>query len=80
MLSTLQQLGGAAGTALLVGVLASRIGAGAAAGTDAIQAQINGFSAGFLVASICAVGMVVIALFLTKAEDPATAPAQEHAH
>jgi DHA2 family lincomycin resistance protein-like MFS transporter len=80
VLSTLQQLGGAAGTALLVGVLASRIGAGAAAGTDAIQAQINGFSAGFLVASICAVGMVVIALFLTKAKEPATAAAEAHAH
>ncbi|MCV9994645.1 DHA2 family efflux MFS transporter permease subunit [Paeniglutamicibacter sp. ZC-3] len=80
VLSTLQQLGGAAGTALLVGVLASRIGAGAAAGADPIQAQIDGFSAGFLVASICAVGMVVIALFLTKAREPAPATAAEHAH
>ena len=78
VLSTLQQLGGAAGTALLVGVLASRIGAGAAAGIDPIQAQINGFSAGFTVASICAAGMVVIALFLSKAEEPAVA--EVHAH
>lgn len=80
VLSTLQQLGGAAGTALLVGVLASRIGAGAAAGTDPLQAQINGFSAGFLVASICAVGMVAISLFLTKAVEPATAAAEERVH
>ncbi|RAX48880.1 MFS transporter [Arthrobacter sp. AQ5-05] len=78
VLSTLQQLGGAAGTALLVGVLASRIGAGAAAGIDPIQAQINGFSAGFTVAAICAAGMVVIAFFLSKAEEPAEA--QVHAH
>lgn len=74
VLSTLQQLGGAAGTALLVGVLASRIGAGAEAGIDPIQAQINGFSAGFMVAAICSVGMIIISLFLTKAETPASAP------
>lgn len=72
VLSTLQQLGGAAGTALLVGVLASRIGAGAAAGTDPIEAQISGFSAGFTVGALCAVGMLIIALFMTKtpAEEP----------
>ena len=79
VLSTLQQLGGAAGTALLVGVLASRISTGAAAGTDPIAAQISGFSAGFTVAAICAVGMVVVALFLSKA--PAEELAEkEHVH
>lgn len=78
VLSTLQQLGGAAGTALLVGVLASRIGAGAEAGIDPIQAQINGFSAGFMVAAICSAGMIIISLFLTKAEVPATAPVHAH--
>jgi DHA2 family lincomycin resistance protein-like MFS transporter len=79
VLSTLQQLGGAAGTALLVGVLASRIAAGAVAGTDPIAAQISGFSAGFTVGAVCAVGMVVIALFMSKA--PAEERAQSaHAH
>ena len=79
VLSTLQQLGGAAGTALLVGVLASRISAGAAAGTDPIAAQISGFSAGFTVAAMCALGMVVVALFLTKA--PAEEPSEQaHVH
>ena len=79
VLSTLQQLGGAAGTALLVGVLASRIAAGAVAGTDPIAAQISGFSAGFTVGAVCAVGMVVIALFMSKA--PAEERAESaHAH
>ncbi|MDO5744195.1 MAG: DHA2 family efflux MFS transporter permease subunit [Micrococcaceae bacterium] len=78
VLSTLQQLGAAAGTALLVGVLASRIGAGAASGIDPIQAQLNGFSAGFTVASFCAVGMVVIAFFMSKAELPAEAGSSNH--
>lgn len=73
VLSTLQQLGGAAGTALLVGVLASRIAAGAAVGSDPLDAQISGFSAGFTVGAICAVGMVVIALFMSNA------PAEENA-
>lgn len=80
VLSTLQQLGAATGTALLVGVLASRIGAGSTAGIDPIAAQLDGFSAAFTVASICAAGMIVIAFFMAKAELPAQTAAQTQTH
>ncbi|WP_104092492.1 MDR family MFS transporter [Arthrobacter sp. GMC3] len=72
MLSTLQQLGGAAGTALLVGVMSAGTVAAAAAGKTAIAAQASGFSNGFMVAAIVSLGIVVIAAFMAP-EKSATA-------
>lgn len=69
LLSTLQQLGGAAGTALLVGVMSAGTLAAAAAGKDALAAQSSGFSNGFMVAAFVSLGIVVIAAFMGK--DPA---------
>lgn len=66
LLSTLQQLGGAAGTALLVGVMSAGTLAAAAAGEDPITAQTTGFSHGFMVAGCVALGIVVIAAFMGK--------------
>jgi MFS transporter, DHA2 family, lincomycin resistance protein len=66
MLSTLQQLGGAAGTALLVGVMSAGTVAAAAAGKTALAAQASGFSRGFLVAAIVSLGIVVIAAFMAS--------------
>ncbi|ALV45077.1 MFS transporter [Arthrobacter alpinus] len=79
VLSTLQQLGGAAGTALLVGVMSAGTVAAAAAGKDEIVAQASGFSNGFMVAACVSLGIVVIAAFMGKApavtghDSPATA-------
>ena len=87
LLAALQQLGGAAGTALLVGVMSAGTIAAAAAGKNEIAAQTNGFSAGFLVAAIVALGIVVIAAFMGKSDagasfapDPATAEPTEKVH
>lgn len=68
LLSTLQQLGGAAGTALLVGVMAAGTVAAAAAGKDEIAAQTAGFSNGFMVAACVALGIVVVAAFMGKSD------------
>ncbi len=87
VLSTLQQLGGAAGTALLVGIMSAGTVAAAAAGKGEIAAQTAGFSSGFLVAAIVSLGIVVIALFMGKsdaepssASDPADAVLAKEAH
>ena len=66
LLATLQQLGGAAGTALLVGIMSAGTVAAAAAGKGEIAAQTAGFSSGFLVAGSVALGIVVIAVFMGK--------------
>lgn len=66
LLSTLQQLGGAAGTALLVGVMAAGTAAGLAAGQDGVTAETAGLSDGFLVAACVSLGIVVVAAFMGK--------------
>ncbi|MCU6481881.1 MDR family MFS transporter [Arthrobacter sp. A2-55] len=79
VLATLQQLGGAAGTALLVGVMTAGTLAAATAGKDALAAQASGFSASFLVAAFVSLGIVVIAMFMGKAaaaQDTDHAPAE----
>lgn len=66
ILSTLQQVAGAAGTALLVGVMAAQSRASAASGatTSAVEAEISGFRAAFLVAACVAIASIVLAAFL----------------
>ncbi|MDQ0279087.1 DHA2 family lincomycin resistance protein-like MFS transporter [Arthrobacter silviterrae] len=79
VLATLQQLGGAAGTALLVGVMTAGTLAAATAGKDPLAAQASGFSASFLVAAFVSLGIVVIAMFMGKAaaaQDTDHAPAE----
>lgn len=68
MLSTLQQLGGAAGTALLIGVMTAGTLSAAKAGKDALAAQASGFSSGFMVAAFVSLGIVVIAAFMAPAK------------
>lgn len=81
VLSTLQQLGGAAGTALLVGVMSAGTIAAAAAGKNEIAAQTSGFSNGFMVAAFVSLGIVVIAAFMGKdaavADAGSPAPAKD---
>ncbi|MCW4465828.1 DHA2 family efflux MFS transporter permease subunit [Glutamicibacter sp. MNS18] len=64
VLSTLQQLGGAMGTATVVGVVAASTAAKMAAGTDALNATVQGFSAGFIVGVVCGIGVTVIGFLL----------------
>jgi DHA2 family lincomycin resistance protein-like MFS transporter len=68
ILSTLQQVAGAAGTALLVGIMAGRTASLAASGTPALSAQVAGLHTAFLLATVVAVGAVVCALFLTTTQ------------
>lgn len=64
---TLQQVAGAAGTALLIALLALRAGVLGRTGVPALQAQLGGFHLAFLVAAVAAAGAFVLSLFVTKA-------------
>lgn len=66
VLSTLQQLGGAAGTALLVGIMASGTGAAMAAGAGEIDAAVQGYQAGFLAATFFAAGVFALTFLMRK--------------
>lgn len=85
LLATLQQLGGAAGTALLVGVMATGTLAAAGNGEDAVSAQVSGFNNGFFVAAVVSLGIVVIAALMgkgpasdTQEQSPALADLDAH--
>jgi DHA2 family lincomycin resistance protein-like MFS transporter len=64
IMATLQQVAGAAGTALLVTIMAGRTISLVSAGTPKLAAQISGLHAAFAVAAGVAVLAVVLALFL----------------
>jgi DHA2 family lincomycin resistance protein-like MFS transporter len=76
LLSTLQQLAGAMGTALLVGVVASATAAKIAAGTDELTAMVEGFQPGFLIGAACSVGIVVIGFLLGGRKQAVAAEAE----
>jgi DHA2 family lincomycin resistance protein-like MFS transporter len=64
ILSTLQQVAGAAGSALLVGIMAGRSASLVAAGAPAVAAQTEGLQTAFGVAMLVGLGAVACALFL----------------
>ncbi|MEA5455584.1 MDR family MFS transporter [Sinomonas sp. JGH33] len=66
ILSTLQQVAGAAGTALLVGVMAAQSQAAATSGSvsSPLEAQMAGFRGAFLMAACVAIASIVLAAFL----------------
>ncbi|GHD00525.1 MFS transporter [Zhihengliuella salsuginis] len=66
VLSTLQQLGGAAGTALLVGIMASGTASAMASGAQELDAAVEGFQAGFLTAAFFAVAVFVLTFLMRK--------------
>jgi len=76
ILSTLQQVAGAAGTALLVGIMAGRMASLTGSGAAPVAAQTAGLHSAFLVATVVVVGAVVCALFLRN-EKPVGEP-QHH--
>ncbi|SDS57260.1 MDR family MFS transporter [Microlunatus soli] len=65
-LMTLQQVAGAAGTALLIAIMAIRTGALARSGVDALHAQLGGIHASFLVGAVAAAIAFVLSAFVTK--------------
>lgn len=73
LLSTLQQLAGAMGTALIVGVVAASTASKVAAGTDVITATVEGFKPGFLVGAACSIGILVIGILLGGKKQESTA-------
>jgi DHA2 family lincomycin resistance protein-like MFS transporter len=77
ILSTLQQVAGAAGTALLVGVMAGRTASLTSAGIPALAAQVSGLHTAFLIATVVALGAVICALFLSNTQPAPSEPEPE---
>lgn len=69
VLNTLQQVAGAAGTAMLVAIYSGALHAGEAAGQTAAQAAAPGARAAFLLAGCIALVPVVLAFLIRKPED-----------
>jgi len=68
-LNTLQQVAGAAGTALLISIYSSTLHAGEAEGLSAAMAGLPGARAAFLMAAVIATATVVLAFFIRKPAD-----------
>ena len=66
-LMTLQQVAGAAGTALLIAIMAARASVLARTGTDALHAQLGGIHASFIVGAVAAAIAFVLSMFVTRA-------------
>lgn len=64
LLGTLQQLGGAAGTALLVAVMTSRASDLSAEGATENAASIGGMESAFTVAGVISIAVLVLAFFV----------------
>ena len=77
LLSTLQQLAGAMGTALLVGVVAATTAAKIASGSDQVTASVEGFQPGFMIGAACSVGIVVIGFLLGGKKEIVSLGAEE---
>ncbi|MGI3779347.1 MAG: MDR family MFS transporter [Janthinobacterium lividum] len=77
ILSTLQQVAGAAGTALLVAIYAGRSAALQATGVTAVDASLNAIQLAFRAAALISIATVVLAAFMhqTKPVEGAAAPA-----
>ncbi len=64
ILTTLQQVAGAAGTALLVAIMSGRTAELVGTGTDPVLAQNGGIQSAFLVAAVLCAGSIVCAIFM----------------
>lgn len=74
ILNTLQQLGGAAGTAIMITIYSSISAGGVAAGVAETTALAEGARAAFFVSGLLAAVALVVSLFVTRA------PAQDDSH
>lgn len=75
---TLHQVAGAAGTALLIALVAIRSHALSTAGTASLTAQLGGFKLAFMVAAVGAAAAFVMSMFVTRAEAGSTEHAAVH--
>ena len=75
ILSTLQQVAGAAGVALLVTIMTVRTAGAASRGADEIAAEVAGLHLAFLVAAVIGLVAVALALTLRRTEAPGPIPA-----
>jgi len=66
ILATLQQVAGAAGTALLVAIMAARTATLTAAGQPEVAALNEGLNTSFLVAAAVSIGAIVLAVFMRR--------------
>jgi MFS transporter, DHA2 family, lincomycin resistance protein len=76
ILSTLQQVAGAAGTALLVAIYAGHAAAQQAGGAPMAEAELGGIQTAFRIAALISLSTVVLAAFMHNAKRPEGAPAQ----
>ncbi|HEU4909671.1 MAG TPA: MFS transporter, partial [Propionibacteriaceae bacterium] len=70
ILGTLQQVAGAAGTALLVAIMAGRTATLEAAGLPATAALNGGIQTAFLAAAVLSIGTIVLACFIRNTKPP----------
>lgn len=75
-LNTLQQVAGAAGTALLISIYSAALHSGQAAGRSIPEAGAPGGQSAFLLATVIALVPVVLAFFIKKPEDQENHPAE----
>ena len=75
VVSTMQQVGGAAGIALLVAVMSGVQTTAMDAGTDEIAAGAQGAHAAFLISAIVSLTLIVGAFFIRKPDESDDAPA-----
>jgi DHA2 family lincomycin resistance protein-like MFS transporter len=71
VVGTIQQVAGAAGTALFVTIMSTRATTLIATGDNPLLAQTDGIRAAFLVGAIISIGAIVVSFFVRK---PADAP------
>ncbi|WP_251449366.1 MDR family MFS transporter [Microbacterium sp. Marseille-Q6648] len=73
IVGTIQQVAGAAGTALFVTLMSVQAAASASRGADAVAATADGVHAAFLVGAIIATAAAGLALFVRKPVEPSDA-------
>lgn len=78
ILNTLQQLAGAAGTAILIAALAFGTRAAAAGGADTAQATADGAHTAFLVAGVMAVLVLLASPFVSRVAEQQQEEGQAH--
>ncbi|MDO5684071.1 MAG: DHA2 family efflux MFS transporter permease subunit [Propionibacteriaceae bacterium] len=78
LVGTLQQVGGAAGAALLITVMAQRAAGLERAGIDRVNALLEGTHATFTLAGFIALAAVGLGLFLRRSTMPPVALDEEH--
>jgi DHA2 family lincomycin resistance protein-like MFS transporter len=78
ILGTLQQVAGAAGTALLVAIMATRTAILSQAGLPPIPALNGGIATAFSVAALISIAAVILAFFIRNSKPPVDEQSMEY--